>query len=330
MKIDLVRSPELLLGVNRLETAPEGVAVRRFPEERETGAAIRRYMVRCSAGCRVAGVSDAERIRMEFLVPPPFYSCYEGRIDVTVAGVPGVRSFVLPASAPKAPPQPLVVEFPLPRAASEGSAFTVWLPVQREAVFVSGEAVGASFLRPLPDRGEGILFVGDSITQGFFGAPAGVWNAVIARAVDRDFVNLGIGGEQLAEESADSAAGFAWRDAVIAFGVNDCNGRRDLGDFRKAFRGLCGKLAGDPRRRILVLTPLPWPAGYRAGRREELARYREALADEAAGMRGVSVVGGETLLPESAEFFEDGCHPNAAGMKRIAERLMPHFRRVEA
>lgn len=324
MKIELQRHPELLHGIDRLEQRPEGWAVHRFAETCIRGSALRQYMQRCSSGCRIAGVTDARAIRMDFLIPPPFYSCYEARIDVTVGGEAEKYSFFLPETEPGTPPRPLAVEFPLPEPRGEGNAFEVWLPVQCEAVWVAGEAVGASFLRPLTE-GEGILFLGDSITQGYFGTPSGIWPARIARRFGRDFFNLGIGGARLSADCAASAAGFRWRDAVIAFGVNDCNAKRDLGEFRGALRGLWENLAADPEQRILIVTPLPWPAGIKTGRRDELAKYRRALEEEAAELHGVTVIDGGSLLPESPDFFEDGCHPNGEGMRRIADELMSRF-----
>ena len=322
MKIDLQNHPELLHGVDHLEKLPEGWAVRRFPERLIRGSEIRRYMQRCSAGCRIAGVTDARSIRLDFLIPPPFYSCYDARIDVSLAGEKKLV-FTLPPTEPATPPRPLAVEFSLP-ARGDGCSFEVWLPVQCEAVWVAGEAVKASFLRPLPER-EGILFLGDSITQGYFGTPAGIWPARIARRCGRDFFDLGIGGAQLAADCAASVAGFRWRDAVIAYGVNDCSAKRDLGEFRQALRGLWENLVAESDQRILVVTPLPWLAGIQAGRRDELASYRQALTETAAELHGVSVIDGESLVPESKEFFEDGCHPNEMGMQRIADALLPWF-----
>lgn len=323
MKIELQHHPELLRGVDHLERRPEGWAIHRFSADLIRGSEIRQYMYRCSAGCRIAGVTDARSIRLDFLIPPPFYSCYEARIDVTVAGEAEERSFLLPPTEPGTPPRPLTVEFPLP-GRGEGSRFEVWLPVQCEAVWVAGEAVDASFLCPLPAT-DGILFLGDSITQGYFGAPAGIWAARIARRCGRDFFDLGIGGAQLAADCAASAADFRWREAVIAYGVNDCSAKRDLAEFRQALRELWENLIAEPEQRILVVTPLPWLAGIQAGRRDELARYRRALAETAAELHGVSVIDGESLLPESQEFFEDGCHPNGEGMRRIADALLPWF-----
>ena len=323
MKIELQRHPELLRGIDHLEKVPGGWAVRRFPANLIRGSEIRQYMQRCSAGCRIGGITDARSLRLDFLIPPPFYSCYEARIDVTVEGEAEVRAFLLPKTEPGTPPRPITVEFPRP-GRGEGSAFEVWLPVQCEAVWAAGEAVGASFLRPLPET-EGILFLGDSITQGYFGTPAGIWPARIARRCGRDFFNFGIGGARLAVDCAAGAAGFRWHEAVIAFGVNDCSAKRDLAEFRQALRGLWENLVAAPDQRILVVTPLPWLAGIKAGERDNLTRYRQALAETAAELHGVSVIDGESLLPESAEFFEDGCHPNASGMRRIAEVIAPWF-----
>ncbi len=173
---------------------------------------------------------------------------------------------------------------------------------------------------------EKLLFLGDSITQGWnsvYDSLSFAWQVTLAR--DADSVIQGIGGPVFLP---DSVTDFGYRpDTVVAaWGTNDFGFYRTLGELEEraeeTFTRIRTIYAGA---RILAVTPT-W-------RRDEgmdramgsFAACRETVK-KAAERTGTEVLDGYVLYPHRDEFMADDVHPNDLGFSQYAAHLTEALR----
>lgn len=208
-------------------------------------------------------------------------------------------------------------------------------------------------------KGKKIAFLGDSITEGC-GTSAiekTFWN-VLAQQTGAECFGYGIGGTRIAPqqylEEGELDRYYATRvddmipdaDVVVVFGgTNDFGhgdapfGRIDDMDERTfcgAYHALCRKLiARYPEAQLVILTPThrdsedsgPYnEKGFRLS--TNLAGYVDAIR-EIAAFYAIPVLdlfrvsGIQSRVPELKDrYIPDGLHPNDAGHKRIADKLI--------
>jgi len=203
--------------------------------------------------------------------------------------------------------------------------FELWLPHMVETWIERMEIEDGASVVPVSPGNRVWLTIGDSITQGATApTPAAAYASIVARSLDLNLRNVGIGGATI--EGAVGAAAGRIRAfiASVAFGVNDWNQSIPLDQFRRqAETLLSGLLEAQPELSILVMTPLPI-IGFRdkndvgAG----LEDYRAVLRKVVEGTTNATIVEGPALIPSEAGYFVDGLHPNAVGMKIIAKNLL--------
>lgn len=203
-----------------------------------------------------------------------------------------------------------------------------------------------------------VLFLGDSITEGVgTSAPEKSYVSVFAELSHARVQNYGIGGTRISRQRTPSEnpvwdQDFLSRaaqmdehaDVVVVFGgTNDFgHGDAELGDFHSrseytfygALHLLCQKLLQRyPQAEIVFLTPLhrgdeqDTTNGY-GRKRMPLVRYVDAII-EVAGYYGLPVLdlfrtsGLQPNLPVIRDtYVPDELHPNDAGARKIAQRLM--------
>ena len=203
---------------------------------------------------------------------------------------------------------------------------TVVLPSHLEPGRIRSVATeeGASFV-PHAHR-EKILFLGDSITQGwnsFYDSLSFAWQVTLDR--DADSVIQGIGGAFFLPESVTDF-GFRPDTVIAAWGTND------FGFFPSAdvlaeraeetFRRI-GTVYGGAR--IFAVTP-PWRRDEHVDRAMgSFALCRETIR-AAAERQGIAVVDGYALYPHRDEFMADDLHPNDLGFAQYASNLLRMIR----
>ena len=183
---------------------------------------------------------------------------------------------------------------------------------------------GATFFKPVTYEKK-ILFIGDSITQGWdsqFDTLSFAYRTAIALGMD--FHICGVGGGRYVPETFDRVA-FDPDIVVIAYGVNDFNSRSrtapEIAKNARIYLDLVKEAYGD--RRVVVITPI-WLAKKDA----EWNYVMRSTIAEAAKEKGFEVVDGETLFPKDPAFYADGyLHPNDLGFSIYAERLIEYFRK---
>ncbi len=320
MYLDFETIRELLHGCSRTEVLPEGIRLLRFSAELEAlaGSFFYRKCI-CAAGIRLAFVSDASAVRLRMTLADPQGLDYLGDVDVAIDRGE-LRTFPAPAPSHDPGGQEFELAFPLPEGRHE---VTLYFSAQRGVTLRECELVGASEVLPVLPGGEPLLFVGDSITQGFFASPGRVWGSLLAARLDADYFNLGIGGGRMPDGGYGRALSEYPGDKIfVAYGVNDCNGNRIPENFRSATRELLEALSSRPGVRIFLLTPIPWPNGAAKGKQGLLDEFRRILTEVGESFSPVTVVDGRRLLSDASENFYDGCHPNNLGMTRMAENLL--------
>ena len=199
------------------------------------------------------------------------------------------------------------------------------LPSHTAGVLSSLSLEGATFYAPVT-YDKKILFIGDSITQG--------WNSKYdtlsyayrtATTLGADFHICGFGGGRYIPETFD-LVNFDPDTIVVAFGVNDFSStHRTAEDNMANARGFLARVkAAYPNRRVLVITPIWVPEKDEAWH----AIARASIA-KVAKEQGFEVVDGATLSPQNTDFYADSVHPNELGFSIYAERLVSYFKNTE-
>lgn len=198
------------------------------------------------------------------------------------------------------------------------------LPSHSEGVLASFSVENATFLRPVTYENESkILFIGDSITQG--------WNSQYdtfsfayrtGLALNADFHICGIGGARYAPQTFEKV-NFDPDTVIVAYGTNDFSSKSRSAEENtanaNAYLELVRQAYGSCR--VVVLTPI-----WRSDKDEKwLTTARAAIAD-AARKRGFETVDGDRLFPKNTAFFADNyLHPNDLGFSVYAERLTAYL-----
>lgn len=196
-------------------------------------------------------------------------------------------------------------------------------------------------LRPLAARPQ-LLLLGDSITQGFIcGDPADSWACSLAKILDFELINQGIGGQVFMPESLPKLANRKTSETldpamlrprklldpaciVVSFGVNY---RYEAYPAQKAacdIERYCAAIhARWPHAPCFILTPLWYEQGpFPTHPRSCIEQIPDLIRKAAAPYAHMQVVDGRTLLDHDPALLSDGFeHPNAQGHACIAARL---------
>lgn len=183
---------------------------------------------------------------------------------------------------------------------------------------------------PKPDELPPVMLsYGTSISQGAYASrPDLGWNALTARAVGHDFINLGSSGTAYCEPAmADYLAGLEWDLCVLELSVN--MGGFPIEQFKERVSGLIEKLAAShPEAPIVCISLFPFGTGdLWGGNKAATQERRDALAEivKASGHKNVHFVSGPDLLSFTG-LSPDMLHPTDHGMIEIASKLAPRIR----
>ena len=167
-----------------------------------------------------------------------------------------------------------------------------------------------------------ILFIGDSITQG--------WNSGIdtlsyawrtSMALNADSVIQGVGGAYFhCSTFADS--NFDPDTVIVGYGTNDVNHfatKDEMIDQLRLYLGRVKETYG--KSKIYAISPIWVPGGKEEKRMGNLWECYELIAKEIEAL-GVSHIRGLDLVPHDPLCFADELHPNATGFEKYAENLV--------
>lgn len=196
----------------------------------------------------------------------------------------------------------------------------IYLPADALAVIKNFE-INADF-EPAK-KGEKVLWLGDSITQGY--GPlrsAQTYVSVANRILNYDIINQGIGGYVYDPKVLVEMPGYKPDKIIVALGTNQY-GTESMADIEEYYE-IITKLYKDIP--ILAVTPL-WRGDNMEGV-PTLFKFCEKLKEIIAKYDIVTMVDGWQLLPHLPEYFLDNLHPNQLGTEVYARNLVREIERL--
>lgn len=174
-----------------------------------------------------------------------------------------------------------------------------------------------------------VVFYGTSITQGGCASRSGMsYQAILGRALNIDFVNLGFSGNGMGEpEMAKAVADIDASAYVLDFAQNN----RTAEALEKVYAPFLAAIrAKHPDTPILAITPIY--ASKEATGDAENQKMRDLIRGViskaiAAGDRHLQLIEGTDLLgPAQGDGLVDGSHPNDLGFQYMANGLTARLR----
>ena len=183
---------------------------------------------------------------------------------------------------------------------------------------------GSSVTPNLPPKK--LLVYGDSISHGyntFYSSKHYV--SQLARALDAQVFNKGIGGTTAFPEMALAKEPFDPDYIVAAYGSNDWD-RHDADFFTQQYRALLQAIADNyPCAQVFAITPV-WRGDMERRERKmgPLSAVEQHIRAIAADFPNVTVISGMDLVPHNTSYFADvNLHPNDAGFAHFFNNLWP-------
>ena len=172
-------------------------------------------------------------------------------------------------------------------------------------------------------KGTKVLWLGDSITQGF--GPlrsACTYVSVANRILNYDIINQGIGGYVYDKNSIMEMPGYKPEKIIVALGTNQfgCETMKDVEEFYEQLM----KVYGDTP--VLCVSPL-W-RGDVPNSEDTLMRFCENVKKIAGSYKNVKVVDGFELVPHLTEYYLDKLHPNCFGCEVYGRNLVREIEKL--
>ncbi|MBI2686506.1 MAG: SGNH/GDSL hydrolase family protein [Acidobacteria bacterium] len=263
-------------------------------------------------------------IRVEYPSPPNMANMHafgQTGVDLYIDG-----SYRSTAIAPKDAEKGKTVEHVFfANAPKQSRDITLYLPLYKPANVISiGVDDDAAIERPRRfSNPKPVVFYGTSITQGGCASRSGLsYQAILARRLNLDFVNLGFSGNGKGEPVV--AGMVAELDAslfILDFSQNNPN----IDALREVYEPFLNTVrAKHPDTPIVAITPIA-----SADNSARFQQYREHIREVvnrriASGDKRLTLVEGYSLLgPSQLDGLVDGVHPNDLGFQWMADGLAP-------
>ncbi len=197
----------------------------------------------------------------------------------------------------------------------------VYLPSDA-TVLIRNFEINADVQRP--SKNERVLWLGDSITQGF--GPlrsAQTYVSVANRILNYDIINQGIGGYIYDKKSLMKMEGYTPDKIIVALGTNQFGAEtmRDVEEYYEVLTGIYGTKIP-----ILCISPL-WRGDIPEGI-PTLIKFCENVKKIAGSYPNVKVIDGFTLVPHLPEYFLDNLHPNGLGTEVYGRNLVEAIKKI--
>lgn len=278
---------------------------------------------RSSASVTLDFVTDSDYITLKFNLYPGSSQKY-GSIDLFVDGVFHDSRVAEDLSISLA-------GFPLPAGQHR---VTVYLPWSAETVVHEVHLSDGATVTPVEKRCK-LLCFGDSITQGYISKFASLsYVNQVARALDAEVINQGIGGYVFNEETIDESILDIKPDIItVAYGTNDYSRYETAEDYTEETGRYIQKLGRlFPDTPIVGILPI-----YRNDKNHNARKLyrtyslddaRKILRDHYRALPNGHVVE-ETGIPHLPQFFAaDFLHPNDFGFSLIAQGIVSKLQGV--
>ncbi len=160
-----------------------------------------------------------------------------------------------------------------------------------------------------------LMFIGDSIFQGMTASsPSRTLAAIAANILQRDVVNVAVGGATMDAAPVECAKEYGADIALVNFGVNDYAHGITTDEFHKLTVACAKALASNSAWKPIAISPVPYPndSGKNAAG-NTFAEFRKVFTDVMSSYSAITVLDGFEILPNDNECYIDGCHPNDMG-----------------
>ncbi len=246
--------------------------------------------------------TDAEKFSVEYkIIWKGSEDSFELMVDGLISDIRYVRDL----------PEEGTLSFALPAGRKD---IVLYLPADA-TVLLRNVSIDGGFVPA--KKGPKVLWMGDSITQGF--GPlrsAHTYVSVANRLLNWDIVNQGIGGYVYDKNALEKTDDFAPEKIVISMGTNQF-GDEDMTGIEEYY-ALLHQLYGDTP--VLTITPI-W-RGDCPGGEPVLERFCRELKKICQRYDNITIVDGFSLVPHLPEYFLDNLHPNALGMEIYGRNLV--------
>ena len=216
-------------------------------------------------------------------------------------------------------PEEGTIKFELPEGSKD---VIIYLPADATAGIKNFEA-DASVMPA--DKNEKVLWLGDSITQGYGpDRSAETYVSVANRLLNYDIINQGIGGYIYDKKSLMKMEGYTPDKIIVALGTNQFwteDGRKAVEEYYEALTGLY-----DNDIPILCISPI-W-RGDIPDARPKFTEFCNTVKEIAGRYSNVTVVDGFKLVPHLPEYYKDNLHPNCLGAETYGRNLVEVIRKI--
>ncbi|MBO4939810.1 MAG: SGNH/GDSL hydrolase family protein [Clostridia bacterium] len=178
--------------------------------------------------------------------------------------------------------------------------------------------------RSVPKRKTNVLWIGDSITQGYGGMISShTYVNVANRILGYEILNQGIGGYYYDAKVLKTLENFKPDKIILAMGTNQFRSA----DKKEVIDAYYEKLnALYPNVPMLAVTPL-----WRELSKEDKPIFEscvQIIRSQAEKYPNLTIVDGFTLVPGCPQYFLDGLHPNALGMTLYGQNLANIIKKI--
>ena len=173
-----------------------------------------------------------------------------------------------------------------------------------------------------------VVYYGSSITQGgCVSRPGMIYQAIISRALDCDYINLGFSGNAKGEqEMTDYIKELDMSLFVMDYDHNAPTAEHLKATHEKMFKCIREK---NPTLPILMMSRPKYYLNDDEKERRQIvkATYENAIA---AGDKNVYFIDGSTLMSDEigADGTVDNCHPTELGSFSMAQRIIPVIEKI--
>ncbi|MBR6475314.1 MAG: SGNH/GDSL hydrolase family protein [Lachnospiraceae bacterium] len=253
--------------------------------------------------------TDAQNISFDYKF---FWKGSEDSFELCIDGLIADIKYVKDLS------QEGTIKFTLPAGTKD---VIIYLPADA-TVGIKNFEIDASVMPA--DKGEKVLWLGDSITQGYGpDRSAETYVSVANRLLNYDIINQGIGGYVYDKKSLLPMEGYTPDKIIVALGTNQfwVETMKDVEEYYETLTGLYGHDIP-----ILCISPI-W-RGDQPDAFPKFIDFCDKVKEIAGRYKNVTVVDGFTLVPHLPEYYKDNLHPNCLGAETYGRNLVEVIRKI--
>ena len=174
-------------------------------------------------------------------------------------------------------------------------------------------------------KSEKVLWLGDSITQGFGPLRSSqIYVSVANRLLNYDIINQGIGGYVYDKKSLMLMPGYKPEKLIVALGTNQY-GTKTMTDIEEYYETLFSIYGKDIP--TLCITPI-WRGDYDDPKAlDTLISFCDKLKAIVSSYPNIKIVDGFKLVPHLEEYYLDKLHPNCLGAEIYGRNLVEEIRK---